>query len=63
MFPYLHYMGRQNIPVIVIAAIVLAALVVFLIWKNRKDKKLLNPDAEDAVNETHMDQERKADKM
>ena len=56
-------MGRQNIPVIVIAAIVLAALMVFLIWKNRKDKKLLNPDAEDAVNETHMDQERKADKM
>ena len=56
-------MGRQNIPVIVIAAIVLAALVVFLTWKNRKDKKLLNPDAEDAVEETRMDQERKADKM
>ena len=63
LFPNLCYMGRQNIPVIVIAAIILAALVVFLIWKNRKDKKLLNPDAEDAVEETRMDQERKADKM
>jgi hypothetical protein len=31
------------------------ALLVFLILKNKKDRKLLNPDAPDAVEEAHED--------
>jgi flagellar biosynthesis/type III secretory pathway M-ring protein FliF/YscJ len=56
-------MDKNNTIILVLFGIVVLALIVFLIWKNQKDKKLLNPDAEDAVNELHMDQERKADKL
>ena len=49
--------------ILVFVSIALAALIVFLIRKNQKDKRMLHPDAQDAVEETHMDQERKADKI
>jgi hypothetical protein len=44
---------------------VAAALVVIilLIWKNKKDKKVLNPDAQDSVEEALMDEERRRDKI
>jgi hypothetical protein len=56
-------MDQNNVIILVVAGIAFIALVVFLIWKNNKDKKLLNPDAADSVEETHMDQERRADKI
>jgi LPXTG-motif cell wall-anchored protein len=52
-------MEKNNIIILVIVGIVLIALVVFLIRKNQKDKKLLNPDAPDSVEETHMDHKRR----
>ncbi|MEO6721397.1 MAG: hypothetical protein ABIN67_13595 [Ferruginibacter sp.] len=47
--------------VLVIAAAI--TLIILLIWKNKKDKKLINPDAPDSVEETIMDQERRRDKI
>lgn len=44
---------------VVIAAVV---LVIFLVWKNQRDKRLINPDADDAVEETIGDKERRRDK-
>ena len=38
-------------------------LIILLIWKNNKDKKLLNPDAQDSVEETISDQEHRADRI
>ena len=55
-------MNTTNIFVIVIVGVALLALVIFLIWKNNKDKKILNPDAEDAVEEIITDQERNKDR-
>jgi hypothetical protein len=53
----------SNILSISIVVIVALAVIVLLIWKNRKDKKLLNPDASDAVEETMMDHERRKDRI
>jgi hypothetical protein len=55
-------METSQIILLIAAGIVLLVLVVFLIWKNQRDKKLMNPDAQDVVEELHMDQERKKDK-
>jgi FtsZ-interacting cell division protein ZipA len=49
-----------TIGLVVVAAIVVIAL---LIWKNKKDKKLLNPDAQDSVEEANMDHDRRKDKI
>lgn len=48
-----------------LSLIVLAALavIILLIWKNKKDKKLLNPGAQDSVDETIMDQDRRKDQI
>ncbi len=51
-----------------IAAIVLVlagalALIIFLIWKNNKDKKLINPDAQDTVEEAINDQESRRESL
>jgi LPXTG-motif cell wall-anchored protein len=56
-------MGINDSIILILAGIFLLALVAFLVWKNQKDKKLINPDSEDAVKELHMDQERKTDKI
>lgn len=56
-------METDQIILLVIAGIAMMALVVFLIWKNLKDRKQINPDAQDAVEELNMDQERNADKI
>lgn len=55
-------MEIANIITIALVGIAALVLVAFLIWKNQKDKKTLNPDAEDSVTETIMDQERAKDK-
>jgi len=54
-------MDSTTIITIVLVAIAALALIIFLIWKNKKDRKTLNPDAEDSVEETMMDQERNKD--
>jgi hypothetical protein len=46
-----------------IVFIVLLALFVFLFRKNQKDKKLLNQDAPDSVEETHMDHKRRTQNL
>lgn len=56
-------MNTANIITVVLVGIAALGLVIFLIWKNQKDKKTLNPDAEDAVEETMMDQERDKDRF
>ena len=38
-------------------------VMIFLIWKNKKDRKLLNPDAEDSVEETMMDHENRKERI
>lgn len=54
-------MDKMNILIIVVIAAI--ALIVFLVWKNQKDRVKLNPDAPDAMEETRMDQERRKDKV
>lgn len=56
-------MNTANIITIVLVGIAALALIIFLIWENQKDKKAVNPDAEDAVEETVMDQERDKDRI
>ncbi len=56
-------METKNILLVVIVVIALIALVMFLISRNRKDIKTMNPDSEDSVKETHGDAIRREDKM
>ncbi len=56
-------MTESNIPILVITGIVAVAIILFLIWRNSKDKKTVNPDAPDSVEEMHMDQERREDRI
>ena len=53
----------SNILAIVIVAAIAITIIVMLIRKNQKDKKLLNPDAQDSVEETMMDHERRREKI
>jgi FtsZ-interacting cell division protein ZipA len=52
----------NTLAIIIIVAIAIIVVVV-LFWKNMKDKKLLNPDAPDSVDEAVMDKERRKDKI
>lgn len=51
--------------VFAIAAVIAVAVVVIvlLIWKNKQDKKLIDPDAQDTVEETMMDKNRRKDRI
>jgi hypothetical protein len=51
-----------NTIAIVLVSLIAIAVIVLLIWKNKKDKKLMNPDSEDSVEEAMMDHERREDK-
>ncbi len=53
----------SNIVAIVIISIVALTVVILLILKNKKDKKSLNPDAQDSVKQAMMDHERRKDKI
>ena len=48
-----------------IAIVVAAALIVIvlLIRKNKQDRKLIDPDAQDSVEETMMDKNRRKDRI
>lgn len=52
-----------NIIAIIIISVVALTVIILLISKNKNDRKLLNPDAQDSVKETMMDQERRKDKI
>ena len=54
-------MYTSEIISVVLVFIAAIGVVAFLIWKNNKDKKLLNPDAEASVEETEMDIESRRD--
>ena len=53
----------SDILAIVLISVVVLTVIILLIWKNKKDKKLLNPDAQDSVKEAIMDFERRKDKI
>ena len=53
----------SNIIAIGLISVVAITVIILLIWKNKKDKKLLNPDAQDSVEEAIMDHERRKDKI
>ncbi len=48
---------------IVLVSVVALAVIILLAWKNKKDKKLINPDAGDSVEEAVRDQERRKEKL
>jgi FtsZ-interacting cell division protein ZipA len=56
-------MEKNEIIILVLVGIAVVVLIVFLIWKKQKDKKLVDPDAPDAVEETQMEQERRRNKI
>jgi hypothetical protein len=56
-------MHMTDLITIVIIVVIAIAVIILLIWKNNKDKKLINPDAQDSVEETIMDQKRREDKI
>ena len=49
--------------IIIITSVLALIFISFLIWKNQKDKKLLNPESENSVEETLADQERRRDSL
>jgi FtsZ-interacting cell division protein ZipA len=53
----------SNTVAIVLISVIAIAVIVLLIWKNKKDKKLLNPDSQDSVEEVMMDHDRRRDKI
>lgn len=53
----------DNILAIVIISLVSLSVIGLLIWKNKKDKKYLNPDAQDSVDEAMGDHNRRKDKI
>ena len=53
----------SNIFAIVLIIAVAIIVIILLIWKNKKDKKLMNPDAQDSIEEAIMDHERRRDKI
>lgn len=56
-------MSELNILMIVMTAMIAIAIVLILILRNRMDRKKLNPDATNSVEEVHMDQNRSHDHM
>lgn len=53
----------SNTMAIIIVAGVALLVIILLIWKNKKDQKLMNPDAPDSVEEVIMDKARRKDKI
>ncbi|MBC7937552.1 MAG: hypothetical protein H7Y86_19565 [Rhizobacter sp.] len=52
-----------GIVAIMLISIIAITVVVLLIWKNKQDRKLLNPDSSDPVEEAMMDHNRRKDKV
>jgi hypothetical protein len=56
-------MENINTPTIVVVIILAVAIIIFLAVKNQKDKKELNPDATDAVEEEKTENEQHREKL
>lgn len=56
-------MGVREILLLAVISLGAIGLIVFLVNRNRKDIKVLNPDSEDSTVEVHTDQERRRDSM
>ncbi|NCI46221.1 hypothetical protein [Sediminibacterium soli] len=48
-------MENVNIPIVVIVVIIALAIVLFVTIRNQKDRKKMNPDAPDSMEETKTD--------
>lgn len=59
----LPVMSTINIFIIALTVIVVLAVLLFINIKNKKDRKSMNPDSQDAVEETHGDKERKGESL
>lgn len=55
-------MEKNTIRIFVITGLISVLLIWFLIRKNNRDRKSLNPDADDLINEIKNDQERDRDR-
>ena len=51
---------NQNVTIAIVVAISVL-IIVLLIIKNKKDRKVINPDAENATEEERGDEERRRD--
>jgi hypothetical protein len=51
-------MEGNQIIILALVGVAAVVLIIFLVWKNRKDKKEFNPGSQDAVDEAQMDRER-----
>ena len=56
-------MDSRNILFLSLVILVTLALLIFLIRKNRQDRKKLNPDADDLIEEVENDIERHKEKI
>lgn len=56
-------MEQNQILIISVTAVVVLALILFLVRQNKKDREEMNPDEADSVKEVHTDQERKRDRI
>lgn len=54
-------MSNTGILIIAITGVAVLALLIFVNIRNKKDRKSLNPDASDLVEETRGDKERRKD--
>jgi hypothetical protein len=52
-----------NTLTIVLIIITGLAVIIFLVLKNKKDKKIINPDAQDSVDEVIMEKNRDREKI
>lgn len=53
----------SQLTTIIIIGMAALVVIVLLVLKNKKDRKLLNPDAEDSMEESRMDHERRAEHL
>jgi hypothetical protein len=56
-------MEKTNYLIIAVVGVIVVALILLLIRKNKQDRKRLNPGAPDTVEETIADQQRESDSM
>lgn len=55
-------MRAYNLVIVTLVIVAAIGLIVFLNWKNSKDRRSVNPDKADIVEEEHHDQQRRSDK-
>jgi hypothetical protein len=56
-------MEPNQIFILCLTILLVVALVIFLVRKNNRDRKAINPDEPDVMKEMRVDKERKRDEM